>query len=585
LARIANILTVAGQDAVGGTPFGRYRLVELLGRGGMGEVWRAYDTETDRIVAIKLLPPHFLDNEEFKRRFRREAHAAARLHTPYVVPIHNYGEIDGRLYVDMRLVEGHDLDAVLADGPLDPARAVRIIEQVAMALHAAHEVGLLHRDVKPSNILLDRNDFAYLIDFGIARAAEETRMTKSGYPPGTFQYIAPERLGTRAEEDARADIYSLACVLYECLTGRPPFAAETMAGQVAAHLNTPPPQPSATQPDLPKQIDEVIATGMAKDPDNRYATTVELADAAHQALSAPAQHRADTTLASTQTATLPNADLAATLAAPTPRPPAIASTETGAPAKLPARPRLVALPFTGLNGPSDVAVDTAGNVYVTDFDNDRVLKLPAGSNTEVELPFTGLDSPEGVAVDSAGNVYVADYGNDRVLELPAGSNTQVELPFTGLDSPEGVAVDADGYIYVADFYNDRVLELPAGSNTPVELPFTRPNGVAVDSAGDIYVTDYTNNRVLKLPAGSNTPIKLPFTGLDSPNGVAIDITGNVYVINRYDNRVLKLPAGSNTQVELPFTDLTDPEGVAVDITGNVYVADYGNNRVLKLAAG
>jgi serine/threonine-protein kinase len=197
------------------TQFGRYQLLELLGRGGMGEVWRAHDTATDRIVALKLLSTHLSQDEVFQRRFRREAHAAARLNNPHVIPIHFYGEIDGRLFVDMRLIEGRDLETVLADGPLEPSRAVRIIEQVAKALHTAHEVGLLHRDVKPSNILLDENDFAYLIDFGIARAADETRLTKSGNAIGTFQYIAPERLGTRAEEDARADIYSLACVLYE----------------------------------------------------------------------------------------------------------------------------------------------------------------------------------------------------------------------------------------------------------------------------------------------------------------------------------------------------------------------------------
>ena len=174
-----------------GTPFGRYRLIELLGRGGMGEVWRAHDTDTDRIVAIKLLPPH-LANDAFRRRFRREAHAAARLNNPHVIPIHHYGEIDGRLYVDMRLVEGRDLHSVLGDGPLEPARAVRIIEQVAKALHAAHKVGLVHRDVKPSNILLDEDDFAYLIDFGIARATDETRMTKYRQPS------APCLHGTRA---------------------------------------------------------------------------------------------------------------------------------------------------------------------------------------------------------------------------------------------------------------------------------------------------------------------------------------------------------------------------------------------------
>ncbi|MFZ0903057.1 MAG: serine/threonine-protein kinase [Mycobacterium sp.] len=270
-----------------GTPFGRYRLIELLGRGGMGDVWRAHDTDTDRIVAIKVLPAHLSADEDFQRRFRREAHAAAGLNSPHVIPIHHYGEIDGRLYVDMRLVEGRDLQVVLADGPLDPARAVRIIEQVAEALHAAHQVGLLHRDIKPSNILLDHNDFAYLIDFGIARAADETRMTKSGNTIGTFAYIAPERLDSTVEEDARADIYSLACVLYEALTGEPPFAGSTTAHLMYAHVHTPPPQPSTSQPNVPAQFDEVIATGMAKNPDNRYATTVELANAAHDAITTP----------------------------------------------------------------------------------------------------------------------------------------------------------------------------------------------------------------------------------------------------------------------------------------------------------
>ncbi len=253
----------------------------------MGEVWRAYDTETKRIVAIKVLPPYLADNNEFVRRFRREAEAAAQLNSPHVVPIHNYGEIDGRLYVDMRLIAGRDLGTVLTDGPLEPARAVRIIDQVAEALHAAHEIGLIHRDIKPSNILLDHNDFAYLIDFGIARAADETRLTKSGNTIGTFAYIAPERLDGSGKEDARVDIYSLACVLYECLTGEPPFDADTMPRLIVAHLNEPPPRPSISRPDVPAQVDEVIATGMAKDPNQRYATTIELADAAHDAITTP----------------------------------------------------------------------------------------------------------------------------------------------------------------------------------------------------------------------------------------------------------------------------------------------------------
>ena len=188
---------------------------------------------------------------------------------------------------------------------------MRIIDQVAKALHAAHEVGLLHRDIKPSNILLDGNDFAYLIDFGIARAIEETRMTKSGNTIGTFQYIAPERLDT-GTEDARADIYSLACVLYESLTGDPPFPGSSTAQLINAHLNAPPPRPSTTQPDVPPQVDDVIATGMAKDPDQRYATTVELANAAHNAITTPITRPAQSLQTPASFATIPASPLPAT---------------------------------------------------------------------------------------------------------------------------------------------------------------------------------------------------------------------------------------------------------------------------------
>jgi adenylate cyclase len=256
----------------------------------MGEVWRAHDSMTERVVALKVLPAHCAEDSVFQQRFRREAHAAARLNEPHIVPIHGYGEIDGRLYVEMRLIEGHDLKAVLNNGPLVPSRAVAIIEQVAMALDAVHQSGLVHRDVKPSNILIARYDFAYLIDFGIARATRESGLTASGEVVGTMSYIAPERIrGDRA--DGRADIYSLACVLAQCLTATPPFTGENVASQMMAHLTAQPPRPSQINAAVPVEFDAIVAKGMAKDPDERYQAALDLADAAREVISAVAAAR------------------------------------------------------------------------------------------------------------------------------------------------------------------------------------------------------------------------------------------------------------------------------------------------------
>ena len=189
-----------------GIPFGRYVLLELLGRGGMGEVWRAHDPTIDRVIALKVLSPNFAGDKVYEERFRREARAAAGLDEPHVVPIFDFGDVEGRLYVTMRLIQGQDLQALLEAGPLPPERAVMIIEQIASALHAAHRIGLVHRDVKPSNIRVAENDFAYLIDFGIARAAGETGLTSTGAAIGTWAYMAPERFSTGAA-DPRSDIY------------------------------------------------------------------------------------------------------------------------------------------------------------------------------------------------------------------------------------------------------------------------------------------------------------------------------------------------------------------------------------------
>ena len=269
------------------TPFGHYQLQELLGRGGMGEVYRAYDTNTDRIVALKVLPPHLADDSTFQQRFRRESQAAAGLNEPHVVPIHGFGEIDGRLYLDMRLIEGRDLGTILkeSDKPPGAAFAVNVVEQVAAALDAAHEAGLIHRDVKPSNILITDQDFVYLIDFGLARTAGEKAVTTAGSTLGTLAYMAPERFDA-GHADPRSDIYALTCVLYECLTGSRPYPSDTLEQQIKGHMVSPPPRPSATEEKL-AAFDDVIAKGMAKKPDKRYQTAGDLATAARRALNAP----------------------------------------------------------------------------------------------------------------------------------------------------------------------------------------------------------------------------------------------------------------------------------------------------------
>jgi predicted Ser/Thr protein kinase len=274
------------REPVEGTSFGRYQLIELLGRGGMGEVWRAHDTQIDRVVALKMLLPHYAQDPEFDRRFRREARAAARLDDPHVVPIYDVGEIDGRLYVTMRLIAGQDLQTVLNDGPLPPARAVNIIEQIASALHSAHRIGLVHRDVKPSNILLADNDFAYLIDFGIARATGDTALTSANTTIGTWAYMAPERFQA-GEIQPSSDVYALACVLFQCLTGQVPFPGDTLEQVAVGHMVTPPPRPSQDHDTVPVAMDHVIATGLAKQPADRYPSTIDLAAAAQRAI-APA---------------------------------------------------------------------------------------------------------------------------------------------------------------------------------------------------------------------------------------------------------------------------------------------------------
>ena len=257
-----------------GEEFAGCRIEAVAGRGGMGVVYRATELSLGRPVALKLLTPERAGDQAFRDRFQRESRMAAAIDHPNVIPVYAAGEHDGSLYLVMRYVGGTDLHALLRErGALEPELAAELVAQVGAALDAAHAAGLVHRDVKPANVLL-AGDHAYLSDFGLTRLARsETQLTESGQWLGTVEYCSPEQLrGERT--DARADVYSLGCVLYAALTGRPPFAHGTVPATMLAHLHEEPRPPS--ERDAPREFDRVIARALAKDPAHRYPSTGDL---------------------------------------------------------------------------------------------------------------------------------------------------------------------------------------------------------------------------------------------------------------------------------------------------------------------
>ncbi len=269
-----------------GTELAGYRIESLLGWGGMSVVYLAEDLRLKRKVALKLLAASLAEDDSFRDRFLRESELAAAIDHPNIVPIYEAGTTEDVLFIAMRYVEGSDLRERLHHGRLDPGDATDILTQVASALDAAHARGLVHRDVKPSNVLLDTaarpdgSDHVYLADFGLTRrASDEAGIGDNGHLMGTIDYVAPEQIAGE-EIDGRADVHSLGCLLYECFVGQPPFRRDTDIAVVFAHLEAEPPAPSAGRPELPAALDAVIARALAKEPEQRYSSCRELARAA-----------------------------------------------------------------------------------------------------------------------------------------------------------------------------------------------------------------------------------------------------------------------------------------------------------------
>ena len=267
-----------------GSTFAGYRIESLAGRGGMGIVYRATQLALARPVALKLVASQYAADESFRERFKREWETAAAIDHPNVIPVYEAGEAQGHLFLAMRFVEGVDLANLIAREPsLDVGRAIRILAQIASALDAAHARGLVHRDVKPANILIGADDHAYLTDFGLSRGAEQSRMTRTGLFVGSTDFAAPEQIRGEAT-DARTDVYALGCVLFELLTRHVPFDRASDMAKMYAHITEPPPRVTAWRPDLPAALDEIVYRALAKEPDERYQSAGELARAAMTAI-------------------------------------------------------------------------------------------------------------------------------------------------------------------------------------------------------------------------------------------------------------------------------------------------------------
>jgi serine/threonine-protein kinase len=484
-----------------GTTIGGYRIESLIGRGGMSVVYLAEDAHLHRRVALKFLAPELVADEKFQERFVRESRLAASLEHPNIVTVYDAREADGQLYLAMRYVAGTDLKRLIAaEGPFDPARTISIIAQAASALDAANAEGLIHRDVKPGNILIaprtspDGRDRVYLADFGLTkRASSDSGITATGQFVGTLDYAAPEQFEGRTL-DGRADVYSLGCVLYECLTGEVPFPRENQAALVYAHLNAPPPKVTTLRPELPPAIDAVVARAMAKQADDRYATAGELAAAAADALGVQAV-------------------APVTPSTPVPR---------GAPAgSRPSRNRVVAIGAgvvvlalvigvvvanRGNNGPVS---PTASNSFSTGPASEAVVDYvaridPATGRILARIPIG--THPVGIAVGE-GSAWVLDR-DGSVRRIDPVTNTVVVIDGVAQD-PQDIAA-GEGGVWVADGIKGQIRKIDPASNTLIaSIPVGGVTYAVVAGGGGVWVNTLTGIIRVDPENGSVHPIPVP----------------------------------------------------------------------------
>jgi YVTN family beta-propeller protein len=617
---------------------GNYHLDCLLGSGGMGKVYKAYDTQRDRYVALKLLPEALSGDPEYIERFRRESNVAARLREPHVIPIHDFGEIDGQLFIDMRLVDGADIGLLLGtNGRIAPQRAVYLISQVAEALDAAHADDLVHRDIKPSNLLVTFSDFVYVVDFGIARSigGRQTPLTSIGATIGTLHYVAPERFAGH-DVDGRADIYSLACVLHECLTGAPPFEGKDLPALLYAQLHSSPLQASSLVEGVPPALDAVIARGMAKDPNDRFPTAGMLAEAAREALlteaptplltglQAPTWHAATAVAArATQTVIADRVDDQAGMRPPDMAqgtsldpaddgglPPGVA---TGGPARGPAWRRLsllilaaaaaLAIPIaliliasakpsadgatrTGTTGAANslpsVAVPTVAGAIRIGQNPSYVQVAPNGKFAYIANPGAGAITVLNTATDRVSGTIKIRQGPPQFVSFSPDSRTAYVSVYNGSDSVHLVA-------FIDTATGTVTSIVPVNNHTPgpsVTSPDGRylyvPNHNTAMSGRDENVVDVIDTASKKLISRIAVPA--------NPHWVAFGKNGRLYttdhmsatvtVLNGHNNRIIaEIPVG-----ETPHSEALSPDGSRLAVTsfdGNeVFLVNTATDKMI-----
>jgi YVTN family beta-propeller protein len=557
---------------VAGSVVAGYRIEDVAGRGSMGVVYRATQLVLQRPVALKLIATEVAHDGSFRERFKRESQLAASIDHPNVIPIYEAGEVDGSLFLAMRYVEGTDLGAlVAAEGTLAPARAVGIVAQVAAGLSAAHGLGLVHRDVKPANVLIaaGEDEHVYLADFGLTKhASSAPGLTKAGMFVGTLDYSAPEVI--RGEgADARADVYALGCVLFHCLTGRPPFVRDSEVATMYAHLHDAAPAPG-TIAGAAAVLDAVVAKALAKDPGERYATAAELGRAARAAIgdgSTPAAPAASPTPAAFSTPPAPPSGAAASATPPAPPSGAAASSTPPAPpsgaaaSSTPPAPPSGAAAFPGAVAPPARAAEGEREGISRDW---RIVLLTT----------LGLVMAVGLLAALLAGAGVLG-GDSAKKSAPPATAAKAAKPAT---APAKAGKPAAAPAKAA-----KPAAATAGAPRPVaSIAVGRgPDGIAVDDAGSVWVTNAQDDTLTRIDEKSGRIAGAPIPAGDDPDGV-VAAKGVVWLASAKQGRVLRFETSGDAPVPGGTIDVgAQPEGIALG-RQLVWVANIQDGTVNRI---